>query len=80
MTIHTEAIYEQGVLKPIQPLELAEGTRVEITIVTPTQARRTPYEILSTIAALPLEVTREEHGGREHDSFLYGHQDSEEQP
>jgi len=80
MTIHTEAIYEQGVLKPIQPLELAEGARVEITVVALTPAQRTPYEILSAIAALPLEVPREECAGREHDRFLYGSQDAEEQP
>jgi predicted DNA-binding antitoxin AbrB/MazE fold protein len=72
MTVHTEAIYEHGVLRPIQPLELDEGTRVEITVVTAVPASRQPYEILSAIAALPLEVVREERAGREHDRFLYG--------
>lgn len=86
-----EAVYEQGVLRLLKPLDWAEGTRVELTVVravvTATPARQ-PYEILSAIAALPLEVTREEHAGREHDGFLYGglygglygEQDSEEQP
>jgi predicted DNA-binding antitoxin AbrB/MazE fold protein len=32
------AIYEQGVLRPLTPLELPEHARVEITIRTPDQA------------------------------------------
>lgn len=78
MTTQFEAVYEQGVLRPLQPLDLAEGTRVEITVVASAQAR-TPYEILSAIAALPLEITREERAGREHDRFLYGGLEAEEQ-
>jgi predicted DNA-binding antitoxin AbrB/MazE fold protein len=78
MTVHTEAIYEQGVLRPIQPLQLDEGTRVEITVVTATPAGKQPYDILSAIAALPLEVVREECAGREHDRFLYGTSDAGE--
>ena len=79
MTTQLAAVYEQGVLRPLQPLDWAEGTRVEITVVSATPAR-TPYEILAAIAALPLEVTREECAGREHDRFLYGAQATEEQP
>ncbi len=78
MTVHTEAIYEQGVLRPLQPLELDEGTRVEITVVPFAPAGKQPYEILSAIAALPLEVVREERAGREHDRCLYGTPDAEE--
>jgi len=73
MTTQLEAIYEQGVLRPLQPLDLAEGVRVEIILVSPPEVKRTPFEILSAIAALPLEVDREEEdGGREHDHYLYG--------
>lgn len=73
MTTQLEAVYEQGVLRPLQPLDLAEGVKVEIILVSPPKAKRTPYEILSAIAALPLEVDREdEDGGREHDHYLYG--------
>jgi predicted DNA-binding antitoxin AbrB/MazE fold protein len=77
MTTQLAAVYEQGVLRPLQPLDWAEGTRVELTVVSSTPAR-TPYEILSAIAALPLEVAREECAGREHDRFLYGSQAAEE--
>jgi predicted DNA-binding antitoxin AbrB/MazE fold protein len=55
MTISIEAIYEQGVLRLIQPIPLAEGTRVEITIATPVSTRPFPAQILAEIAALPLE-------------------------
>jgi predicted DNA-binding antitoxin AbrB/MazE fold protein len=79
MTTQLEAIYEQGVLRPLRPLNLAEGVKVEIILVSQSADKRTPYEILSGIAALPLEVDREEIAGREHDRFLYGGQNGEEQ-
>jgi predicted DNA-binding antitoxin AbrB/MazE fold protein len=74
MPITVEAIYEQGVLKLIQPLSLAEGTRVEIVVITPGPIAegRTPADILAAIAALPMEVAGEEFSGRDHDKILYG--------
>jgi predicted DNA-binding antitoxin AbrB/MazE fold protein len=74
MTTTVEAIYEQGVLRLIQPLSLAEGTRVEIIVITqePTTERRTPADILAAIAALPIEAGGEEFSGRDHDKILYG--------
>ncbi len=39
MVITFEAIYKDGVLKPLEPLNLREGERVEISLVTgPEQA------------------------------------------
>ena len=35
MTKRVEAIYENGVLKPTQPLPLREHERVQITVQTP---------------------------------------------
>ena len=32
MAIHFEAIYEQGVLRPLEPLALAEHQRVHVTV------------------------------------------------
>jgi predicted DNA-binding antitoxin AbrB/MazE fold protein len=72
MTVHTQAIYEQGVLRPVQPLGLDEGACVEVTVEINAASGKQPYEILSAIAALPLEVNREETAGREHNRFLYG--------
>ena len=74
MTTTVEAIYEQGVLRLIQPLSLAEGTRVEIVVITrePAAAGRTPTDILAAIAALPMEAGGQEFSGRDHDKILYG--------
>jgi predicted DNA-binding antitoxin AbrB/MazE fold protein len=33
MSITIQAVYEGGVLRPVQPLDLPEGTTVEVTIV-----------------------------------------------
>lgn len=35
MTTTIEVIYERGLLRPLQPLALAEGAKVEITLRTP---------------------------------------------
>ena len=73
MTTTVEAIYEQGVLRLIQPLSLAEGTRVDIIVMTREPAEgRTSADILAAIAALPMEVGGEEFSGRDHDKILYG--------
>jgi len=39
MSISIEAVYEQGVLRPLLPLGLAEGTRVEIILIEPLEAK-----------------------------------------
>ena len=39
MTISVEAIYEGGVLRPLQPLDLAEGTKIAVLLVEPTAAK-----------------------------------------
>jgi predicted DNA-binding antitoxin AbrB/MazE fold protein len=35
MTLTVEAIYEDGVLKPIQPLPFKEHEKVQVTVQTP---------------------------------------------
>jgi predicted DNA-binding antitoxin AbrB/MazE fold protein len=35
MTLTVEAVYENGVLKPTQPLPLKEHERVQVTVHTP---------------------------------------------
>jgi predicted DNA-binding antitoxin AbrB/MazE fold protein len=74
MTATVEAIYEQGVLRLIQPLSLAEGTRVEIIVITrePSAEGRMPADILAAIATLPMEAEGKEFSGRDHDKILYG--------
>ena len=69
-----EAIYEQGVLRLMQPVSLTEGARVKVVIMTskPASGEETPADILAAIAALPLEADGEEFSGRDHDKILYG--------
>ncbi len=45
MSLTVEAIYENGVLKPAQPLPLREHEKVEITI-------RTPREVQAAVEAV----------------------------
>jgi len=76
MTTTVEAIYEQGVLRLIEPIPLADGTRVEVIVIVSesTTGDGTPAEILATIAALPAETQDDEFSGRDHDKVLYGEQ------
>lgn len=74
MSLIVEAIYEDGVLKPSQPIALAEGTRVSLVIETPAEILSTPSPaaILAAIAALPLESPHSPQSNRNHDQILYG--------
>jgi predicted DNA-binding antitoxin AbrB/MazE fold protein len=73
MTKQVEAIYEKGQLRPLEPLELPEGARLRVIVVTTdeTKAQQTPAEMLTEIAALPLESGTDGFSGRDHDSVLY---------
>src|SRR5262245_43378187 len=57
-----KAIYEQGVLRLLQPLALADGTRVAVMVITqePPAEGRTSADMLAIIAALPTEAGGEE--------------------
>lgn len=68
------ATYERGVLRPEEPIDLDEGTRVELTIVIGASPRgSSPAAILAAIAALPAERgERDGFSGRDHDDVLYG--------
>ena len=72
MTITVEATYEQGVLKPLEPIPLVEGTKVEIVVIAETEKspKTNPVDILAEIAAMPLE-NGSEFSGQDHDQILY---------
>ena len=57
MTTSITAVFESGVLRPTVPLDLAEGSRVELILVNgdkkPHRADRNAASILAEIAALP---------------------------
>ena len=73
MTKEIEAVYEQGVIRPLQPLDLPEGARLDVIVITHehTKTNGNTAEILAEIAALPLESGGDAFSGREHDSILY---------
>jgi predicted DNA-binding antitoxin AbrB/MazE fold protein len=54
MAITIEAVYENGVLKPAQPLPLKEHERVRVTVDTP------PLDILQVQGILGWKGTSEE--------------------
>jgi predicted DNA-binding antitoxin AbrB/MazE fold protein len=72
------AIYEKGVLRLMQPMELPDGTSVEIIVIPKTShsQNKSPADILAEIAALPLEENADTFYGREHDKVLYPDQNS----
>jgi predicted DNA-binding antitoxin AbrB/MazE fold protein len=74
MTTTIEAVYEGGVLRLKEPVALADGTIVEVTITTSELSgeNKTPAEILSSIASLPMEGDGQGFSGRDHDKILYG--------
>jgi predicted DNA-binding antitoxin AbrB/MazE fold protein len=60
------------VLKLSQPLSIADGTRVEIIVVSVKVSENfTAREILAKLAALPLEGSGDEFSGQDHDKILY---------
>jgi len=73
MTKEIEAVYEQGMIRPLQPLELPEGARLDLIVITHEEGKNdgTAAKILAEIAALPLEGSSDDFSGREHDSILY---------
>lgn len=73
MTKEIEAIYEHGIIRPVKPLELPEGSRLDVIVITHDKPRTNgnAARILAEIAALPLEGASDDFSGREHDSILY---------
>jgi len=73
MTKEIEAVYEQRMIRPLQPLELPEGARIDLIVITHEQPKTNgnAAKILAEIAALPLEGSSDAFAGREHDSILY---------
>ena len=73
MTKEIQAVFEHGMIRPLQPLELPEGARLDVIVIThdQPQANGNAAEILAEIAALPLEGPADPFPGREHDSILY---------
>jgi predicted DNA-binding antitoxin AbrB/MazE fold protein len=74
MSTTVDAIYENGVLRLSRPIDLAEGTPVEVIVIprSPQPGKRTPAEILAEIAAMATESEESTRDARDHDQILYG--------
>ena len=86
MTITVEATYEKGVLRPEQPLPLAENEKVQVTVeAKPREADQSGGgtqptglslgdEIAALVDALPPEVVAAwpTDGASQHDHYIYG--------
>jgi hypothetical protein len=73
MTTQFTAIVEQGLLRPTVPLDLPDGTPVEVRIVAaaqPAKEGQSPAEILAAIAALSPGPADPSTSVR-HDEILY---------
>lgn len=74
MVAAVPAVYEHGVLRPLEPVDLEEGERVTLTVARPAalESGKSAHAILGHIASLA--VTREGDGfsGEHHDDALYG--------
>jgi len=80
------AIFDAGVFRPLEPVDLAEGTQVHVQVPTtsntksigelsPEQLARQQKaikELLEEIATLPDEGPDDGFSGRDHDRILYG--------
>src|SRR5437870_10497354 len=87
MTITVEAVYENGVLKPAQPLPLSEHAQVRVTVEEQAAAKEDSREverapmgpslaerIIARGKALPEAVLARlpRDGASQHDHYIYG--------
>ncbi len=73
MTTTISAVYENGVLRPLAPLSLPEGQRVQVTVAREEAAEgQGAAAILAEIAALPVQGSGDPSTSRDHDKVLYG--------
>ena len=66
MTIVVDATYQNGILKPKEPLTLAEGAEVRLTITPAAE----PYDPLE--AVIGIGESGRTDGAEHHDQYIYG--------
>ena len=73
------AIYDAGVFRPLEPVELADGTRVEVQVVAASATdevddatRKSWCEYLDRMEALPDAPSPDGLTNRDHDRIIYG--------
>jgi predicted DNA-binding antitoxin AbrB/MazE fold protein len=68
-----EAIYEKGILKLSQPINIEDGSKVQVIIIPENSHSeiKQPFAILQEISQLPLEGKTDNFSSRDHDKLLY---------
>jgi predicted DNA-binding antitoxin AbrB/MazE fold protein len=83
MSYTIPAVFNVGTFHPLEPVELAEGTQVEVQVpVTASTLELTPDELsrqqnaianfLAKMEALPIEGPSDGFAGRDHGRIPYG--------
>lgn len=74
MTHAIQAVYEKGLLKPLEKLSLHEGEMIKMILfkkkVSPNA--NAVYKAINNIAEMPIEGDNKVFSGRDHDTLLYG--------
>jgi len=73
MTTAVKAIYENGVFKPKEPVDLEEKTEVEVLIPTPTPVEDDPtgWKAMREFIGLAGENAGSGKASEEHDRIIY---------
>jgi predicted DNA-binding antitoxin AbrB/MazE fold protein len=80
MTTRVEAVYHDGILQPRHPLPFADGTEVDVLVLSDdareshgkAYGSQTPARLMAEIAGLAIEGKTDEFSGADHDRILYG--------
>ena len=88
MNHDVDAIYDNGVFRPLAPVVIPDGARVHLRVNESSDADETPTSTIDSATlqrqrealaklraemdALPSEAPRDGLGGRDHDQILYG--------
>ncbi len=87
MTQHFQAIFEGGVFRPLEHVQLAEHQQVLITVSSPGEEtlavdsgevlckqKEALAKLRSEMNSLPIQSPPDDLGGADHDLILYGRQ------
>jgi predicted DNA-binding antitoxin AbrB/MazE fold protein len=81
MTYNIDAIFDNGVFRPLEPLAIPNGSRVQLHVESPhadgdaeARIRRKAEleEFLRVARELPVESPADGFSGADHDRLLYG--------
>lgn len=72
MSKQIQAVYERGVIRPLEPVALTEGEELDVVLLPRQQHKqKNPAQVLAEIASLPVEGKQDSFSGADHDRVLY---------